>query len=589
MTGSFEAGLYPVTWRDRWQARLCGSSGRRARLVSTPAAPLTGNAAQGSALVEGRISLGHSRAVLAEGRSLWAVPSPTAGFEAARQAFGWLDDLAALGTGPARQVAREWVAEWFTRQGHGKGPGWSLPLVSARLERLVVHAEWLTTGASGLNPARVERALARHRRFARRRIAMLPDGPKGLAVAARLVVAAARLDGSDALLAQAQDALDRACRVLVDRHGAVEDRSPETLARVFCHLAEAAQALADAGLGPHPEHARTLGRIAPVLRTLRHADGRLPRFHGGGAGNVARIDAALAGLRDLGGSVGARRHPAPFLPMGFARLSRGRVSVIVDVTAPPTSRGASGTSHAGTLGFEMTSGRSPLIVNCGGAGGFGPDWQDAARQTASHSTLVVGDRSSSKLERTRGGALVLTEAPGDVQVDLHPDLPDTHVVGAHNGYGPAFGLIHARRLDLSLAGDLLQGEDLLSAVSEADKRRFSQVAADGVPFALRFHLHPSVEAHLDPATGVVHLALPSREVWQFTHDGPCMIRLDPGVYLENTRPEPVASRQIVLSGRVTQPGLMLRWRLARDRTTPAFAQDGMATGDTETTTEGLPE
>lgn len=568
--------LHPVGWRDRWSARRAGYGTRRARLATQPAPATTGDADAGAALVAGRVALAGARPVPTDGRSLWSLPAPTRAFEAARQRLDWLDDLAALGTGPARALARDWVAEWFTRQGHGRGPGWTLTLVAARLDRLVVHADWLTAGTDALPRARLERALARHLTVARARIATLPDGPAGLVCAARLVTAAARLQGGDAVLARAQDALDRLARAQIGPDGGVADRCPETLALLVCHMAEAAQALADAGLGPHPQHARALGRAAPVLRSLRHADGGLARFHGGSAGPVARIDAALAVLRGTGAvSVGRRTVPPP-LPMGYARLARGPVTVIADVAAPPTD--APATAHAGTLGFEMTVARRPLIVSIGSGAGFGPDWREAARQTASQSTLVLGGRSSATLATGRDG-VVLRDGPTDVETDMYPDAPDPHVVGAHNGYGPDFGLIHARRLDLSLAGDTLTGEDLVSAVTDTDRRRFAEVAG-GVPFAVRFHLHPDVDSDLDPVTGVVTLRLPGRDIWMFDHDGAATIRLDPSVYLEKTRPEPATCRQIVLTGRITAPSLTLRWRLTRDRATPAFDPRDRATPDT---------
>lgn len=568
MTGMMGAEeLPPLGWRDRWAARRAGYATRRAALVTQPPAATTGDAGAGAALVAGRVALAGARPVDAAGRALWDLPAPTRAFEAARQRFDWLDDLAALGTGPARALARDWVTDWFTRQGHGRGPGWTLPLVSARLDRLVVHAGWLLAGRDAVPRGRMERALARHLIVARARMGTLPEGAAGLVCAARLVAAAARLQGGDAVLARAQDALDRLARAQVDPQGGVADRNPETLALILCQMAEAAQALADAGLGPHPEHARALGRGAPVLRALRHADGGLARFHGGGAGQVARIDAALASLRGTGAVSSARRAPPPALPMGYARLARGPVTVIADMAAPPEA--SPGTAHAGTLAFEMTVGGAPLIVSIGSGAGFGPDWQEAARQTASHSTLVLGGRSLATLAPGRGGT-VLRDGPTEVETDLHPDVPDCHVVGAHNGYGPAFGLVHARRLDLSLAGDELAGEDLISAVSAADRARFAGIAG-GVAFALRFHLHPDVKADLDPDSGSVTLRLPGRDVWHFSHDGGATIRLDPGVYLEKTRPEPATGRQIVLAGRIAAPALTLRWRLTRDRATPAFA------------------
>jgi uncharacterized heparinase superfamily protein len=572
MAGMMDAADLPtVGWRDRWTARRAGYATRRARLVTHPPPATTGSAAAGAALVAGRVALGGGRPVEKSGRKLWDVPAPTRAFEAARQRFDWLDDLAALGTGPARALARDWVTDWFTRQGHGRGPGWTLPLIAARLDRLVAHASWLLAGTEAVPQARMERALARHLIVARARIGTLSQGPDGMICVARLVAAAARLQGGDAVLARAQDALDRLARALVDPQGGVADRNPETLARMICHMADAAQALADAGLGPHPEHARALGRGAPVLRALRHADGGLARFHGGSAGSTARIDAALAALRGTGAVSSVRRMQPSTLPMGYARLARGPVTVIADAAAPPEAARAS--AHAGTLAFEMTDGQAPLIVNIGSGAGFGPDWQEAARQTASHSTLVLGGRSLATLAPGRGGT-ILRDGPSEVETDMQADAPACHVVAAHNGYGPVFGLIHARRLDLSLAGDMLSGEDLVSAVTDADLDRFAGIAG-GVGFALRFHLHPAVKADLDPDGGFVTLRLPGRGIWHFTYEGSATIRLDPGVYLEKTRPEPASCRQIVLAGRITAPPLTLRWRLTRDGTmTATLPRDG---------------
>jgi len=561
--------LPPVGWRDRWAARRAGYATRRAALVTQSPAATTGDAGAGAMLVAGRVVLGGGRPVDTDGRALWDLPAPTRAFEAARQRFDWLDDLAALGSGPARALARDWVTGWFTRQGHGRGPGWTLPVLAARLDRLVAHGGWLLAGRDAVPRGRMERALSRHLTVARARMATLPQGPDGLVCAARLVAAAARLQGGDAVLAQAQDALDRLARTLVDPQGGVADRCPETLALMLCHMAEAAQALADAGLGPHPEHARAMGRGAPVLRALRHADGGLARFHGGGAGPVARVDAALAVLRGTGAVSSTRRAAVPDLPMGYARLARGPVTVIADMAAPPDA--TPDTAHAGTLGFEMTVGRTPLIVSIGSGTGFGPDWQEAARQTASHSTLVLGGQSLATLAAGRGGTL-LRDGPTEVEAEPQPDAPDCHVTGAHNGYGPAFGLVHARRLDLSLAGDALAGEEFVSAVTAADRARFAGIAG-GVAFALRFHLHPDVDAYLDPPSGSVALRLPGRDLWHFSHDGAATIRLDPGVYLENTRREPATCRQIVLAGRLAAPALTLRWRLTRDRATPAFVPE----------------
>jgi hypothetical protein len=45
------------------------------------------------------------------------------------------------------------------------------------------------------------------------------------------------------------------------------------------------------------------------------------------------------------------------------------------------------------------------------------------------------------------------------------------------------------------------------------------------------------------------------------------------VYLENTRAEPAATRQIVLSGLALHQATPVRWSLTRDATAPAFLRE----------------
>ena len=82
--------------------------------------------------------------------------------------------------------------------------------------------------------------------------------------------------------------------------------------------------------------------------------------------------------------------------MGFARLSAGGSSVLIDAGALPQGR-ASINAHASSLAFELTSGCHPVIVNCGSGRRFGEDWRRIGRGTASHSTLVIEDFVSAEL------------------------------------------------------------------------------------------------------------------------------------------------------------------------------------------------
>jgi uncharacterized heparinase superfamily protein len=242
----------------------------------------------------------------------------------------------------------------------------------------------------------------------------------------------------------------------------------------------------------------------------------------------------------------------------------------MDASAPPDPEN-SYNAHASTLAFELTSGRRPIIVCCGTGADFGTEWRRAGRATPSHSVLAIDGYSSSRFATSEGMQELLVDAPSDVRVQQSAGLDGSSVLATHNGYSPTHGLLHVRRLDLSLDGRELTGEDTLGALSETDRVTFEALlnrnAMQPVRFDIRFHLHPEVEAEIDLGGTAISLTLKSGEVWVFRHDGSAEVTLDASVFLERGRLKPRATKQIVLTGEVLDYSSQISWSLSR-------AQDG---------------
>ena len=595
---------------DRLHARLAGRARVRVALARVPEPWDVGSAARGRRLVEGAFRLaGHP--VRARGRSIWTIPAPipelTMGdgagddrrgrgaggpdpaFEADRHGFGWLADLAAVGDEGARELARDWALGWAARYGRGAGPGWSPALTGRRVLAWIDHLAF----AHGPRPEpEALAALARQAAFLRRRWNAAPAGAPRVEALAGLIRAGVALEGLEAAVGPAAEALARECTALPPE-AAAPPRSPEGLADLLTLLARSAAALAEVGHEPPEGLREAIARLAPVLRALRHADGSLARFHGGGRGGAGRLDRALVerGARRTR-TAAAAPLPAPALALGFARLRAARTSVIVDAAPPPLGP-ASREAHASTLALEMTSGRRPVIVTCGPGASFGPAWRRAGRATASHSTVDLEGLSSSRAAPGGGPGAPLVEGPGEVRRERYagPEGPSLKV--SHDGWRATHGLVHARELDLAHDGRRLAGEDTMAALTEADTRRFEAALerleregiAGGLVWRLRFHLHPEVEARVDG--GAVRLALASGEAWLFEHDGAADLRLDPSVHLEPARARPLRAEQIVLTLSGAQPVSRLRWSLtrlgepspARDLAPPAEPGEGPSAAD----------
>jgi uncharacterized heparinase superfamily protein len=142
---------------------------------------------------------------------------------------------------------------------------------------------------------------------------------------------------------------------------------------------------------------------------------------------------------------------------------------------------------------------------------------------------------------------------------------------------PTHGLTHARTLEITFDGRGIAGEDMLLALTDAEKRRFD-LALDagklkGIAFDIRFHLHPEVDAAIDLGGAAISMALKSGEIWVFRHDGGQNLRLEPSVYLETGRLKPRASNQIVLSGRAMSYATRVRWSLSKAQETAIGVRD----------------
>lgn len=570
MSGSHKIANGWTRFQNRLYARLSQRQKSVRGFVSQPEPRTVGSFARGRQLVAGNL-LFAGYLVESPTISLWEVAAPNAAFEDERQGFAWLDDLAAVGDARAREKAQNWLWGWIEMHGKGRGPGWSPELAGRRVIRWINHALFLLRGAEPEQSRAFFRSLAQQTWFLSKRWSVAQSGLCRFEALTGLIYAGLALEGLEEWADPAVRALARDCENQIDKEGGLPTRNPEELLEVFTLLNWAAAALHEAGRGAPHAHTAAIERIAPTLRALRHADGQLARFHGGGRGLEGRLDHALA-------ASGVKPAHAEGLSMGYARLSAGRTSVIIDASPPPRGE-ASYNAHASTLAFELTSGRRPLIVNCGSGSSFGREWRRAGRATPSHSTLCLDGYSSARLDDPEKNSEreALIDGPTQVPVEHSEVMGSSRFQGGHDGFVRVYGLTHARTLDLGHDGRSLTGEDMLLAMDDGAKRRFDKAmdasVLSGVGFDIRLHLHPEVDAAVDLGGTAVSMALKSGEIWVFRHDGKYKLSLEPSVYLEKTRLKPRATKQIVLSGRAMEYATRIRWTLSKAQDTAIAIRD----------------
>ncbi len=557
---------------NRYHARLSTFGRAATGFTSQPEPRTIGSFARGRQLTAGNYQFaGHLIESLET--SIWDLDMPSLAFEEKLHGFRWLDDMAAVGDGPAREKAQGWLFGWLDRYGKGKGIGWTPDLTGRRLIRWINHAFFVLSGQDSDASNAYFRSLGHQTTFLSKRWKSAEPGLARFEALTGLIYAGLALTGMEQHVKPAVKALAKECKDHIDQEGGIPTRNPEELLEVFTLLIWAASALSESGQTAHKDHLDAIERIAPTLRALRHSDGGLARFHGGGRGIEGRLDHALA-------ASGVRAMVNTGLSMGYARISAGRTSVIVDASRPPTGA-ASSEAHASTLAFEVSSGRRPLIVNCGSGVTFGDEWRRAGRATPSHSTLGIDGYSSSRMG---AGSVVaglerewLVDTPSSVEMRQIADQEGIRFQAGHDGYHSTHGLTHMRRLDLSADGRALSGEDTLVAVSDDSKKRFDMLAGGkahvGIPYTVRFHLHPDVDAELDMGGTAVSMVLKSGEIWVFRHNTGAELLLEPSVYLERNRLKPRATKQIILSARAMEYASRVSWRLSKAQDTPMSLRD----------------
>lgn len=560
----------------RWAMWLAHRRPAAKGFVSQPEPRSIGHFARGKQLVAGNFMIaGHL--ITAANTSIWDIPLPKAAASSlladTRAGFTWLDDLAAVGDTSARALAQSWTFDWIARFGGGAGKGWGAELTGRRLIRWVNHAPFLLTGRTPADSSLFFATASAQVFYLSRRWQKTAPGIARIESLTGLIYAGLALEGLGDVVPQAQAALIQECEQGINTDGGIITRNPEELLEVFTLLTWAEHAMVNVGGPPPRALSVAIERIAPCLRLLRHSDGGLARFHGGGRGAEGRLDQSLsaAGIKATGFS-------GPAKAMGFARLSAGRTSVIIDAASPPIGE-AGHDGHASTAAFEMTSARRPLIVSCGSGRQFGADWWRAGRATVSHSALTIGGSSSSRMldgkGRESGGSY------GDVaQVfdEKRAGLPDgLHLSLSHDGWAKTHGLSHTREFWLTPDGRKLSGLDRLAPHNDIEKQRLERALSDhwveGIGAAIRFHLHPDVDATLDLGGTAVSMALKSGEIWVFRHDGRAALTLEPSIYLDNARLRPRQTLQIILTARLRENETRIGWTFAKAKDTPLAIRD----------------
>ncbi len=495
-------------------ARVSGGSvavtrlwpGRTDRLIIAPHDLRTADATRAAEIYAGRFVFA-GKIVTCHGRSIFDLEPPSEDWEVALLGFGWLRHLRAADTALTRANARSLVDDWISNPLHRRAVGRRADVMARRVMSLLSQAPLVLGDTDGKFYRRYLRGLSREIRYLRYSMLDIPDGVPRLQVLIALCYASLCLANQARHIRTATRKLSEELQRQILPDGGHISRNPGALIELLIDLLPLRQTFAARNVAPPPSLLNAIDRMMPMLRFFRHGDGSFALFNGMSSA-PSDLLATLLAYDDSHGT------PMANMPhTGFQRLDAGTMTVIMD-TGPPPPASVSHDAHAGCLSFELSSGPSRIVINCGMPSTGRDSWRPFARSTLAHSTLACHDTSScqfvelSAMKRLLKGAPVIS-GPTNVESYREAVANGLLLTASHNGYLARFGVVHRRVLMIAQDGSRIDGEDTLSPAPGA------RIKGTETDYTLRFHLHPSVKAsRLSDGRGVM-LVLPNRDVWTF--------------------------------------------------------------------------
>ncbi|TFI59504.1 heparinase [Sphingomonas parva] len=538
--------LQRLSWRTPFQSfRLRGRY--PLKLLAVPKDPVAGDKAAGEAILAGHIVRRAARIPIDSMR--FDDPGMPRDLSDYLQSFEWLRDLAAAatrerGAKPAEAAMRQWIAAC------GQAPSdraWRADLWGRRILFWAAYAPYILSSRDPEYRASVLKTLSRGAQHLDKTAEKAPIGLARITAWAGSIAAALIVQGGPSRLSRGEAGILRALATGLHDDGGLVSRSPvEQLALV--ELLSQLRAIYFAGEHDMPEAvADALESAVAALLGVTLGDEALSSWQGGNMLSRRRVAAAIEGT-----GVRARplRQPRGW---GYQRLEAKHSVVVFDAAPPPSGRVLSG-GCASTLAFEFSEGAARIVVNCGGAAGalgvLPEALAEGLRTTAAHSTLTLGDRNSTAIHQDG------TLGKGVTQVELARDETGgvVQVEASHDGYARRFGLVHKRTLTLSPDGRELRGEDVLT--HDGRKRR-----SEELPFSVRFHLAPAVEAATTADGQGALLRIRGATVWQFRCRGG-RLAIEDSLWIDGDA-KPHASLQLVISGDSPPDGTAIAWSFKR--------------------------
>lgn len=527
-------------------SRLFPSGRQPLKLVAVPRDHVQGDRQRGDAILAGRFLLGNESIPINE---LDFASLGVDGAAAAQlQGFSWIRDLAAAASREkGARVAEALAGRWLIAHGTRVDEAWRPDLWGERILYWTAYAPYILSSRDAGYRSALLNTLVRGARHLDANADKARPGLDRITAWAGLVAAGLLVQGGVPRIARAEAGLARALSTAQFEDGGLISRTPHEQVILVDRLGllRGAYFAAKQSLPDSIEAAAAAALAA--LHGVTMGDGALSSWQGGNPGDAGRLHNLVEGC-------GLRARPLrQARGWGYHRLSALGTVLVIDAAAPPPAKMAP-SGCASTLAFEMSDGSQRLVVNCGGPAplptALPAELIEALRTTAAHSTLTLADANSTAI--LADGSL--GKGVEEVAVTRSEDNDCSRLEASHDGYSKGFGLIHKRSLMLGNDGKELRGADQMIP-------RGRRKIRDAVPYAIRFHLAPGVEATTTADGMGAILRSSGAPPWNFRCRG-ANLSIEESLMIDG-RGEAVPTTQLVIQGEVAAIGGDVAWQFRR--------------------------
>ena len=234
---------------------------------------------------------------------------------------------------------------------------------------------------------------------------------------------------------------------------------------------------------------------------------------------------------------------------GYAILNSKKISLAMDVGSSPDKKFSSN-YQAGALSFEILSNGNKLICNSGYFQNHNHQLNKLSKSSATHSTLVIDDRSSCKFNENKNENSRISHGLKVLKKNIVFEKNYWKVNAEHDGYLKQYGIIHEREIEFYRDQMKFIGHDKI----------ISKNKIKNLKFEIRFHLEPTIKIMMTQDNKSIFINLEG-EGWKFNSDNN-NINIDNGLYF-GRKDSFVDNQNIVISGMTNDENQTIKWEITK--------------------------